>query len=189
MCNNLKTIRQIKGLTQDQVGELIDRSKSFISDVEAGRSNLTTEQISSLADQLGVEARWLSTGEGDMTENDNSRDRRTIGERIYQIRRNRRLNQTEFAELIGVSRNTVSLLERRKIGASQGVIRAVVEKTGVSEQWLRTGEEESKASEIMDWLEKCPADKEKIREWLSKERGSADGHSGYAKELNNDGKS
>ena len=27
--NNLKTIRQIKGLTQDQVGELIDRSKSF----------------------------------------------------------------------------------------------------------------------------------------------------------------
>ena len=85
MCNNLKTIRQIKGLTQEQVGELIDRSKSFISDVEAGRSNLTPEQISSLADQLGVEARWLSTGTGEMVES--TRDCRTIGERIYRIYR------------------------------------------------------------------------------------------------------
>lgn len=120
-----------KGLTQAQLGEVINCSAMQVSRVEAGEAAFSSEQIEALASALGVEPVWLSTGTGPMIENDNSRDRRTIGERIYEIRRNRRLNQTEFAVLLGVSRNTISLLERRKISASQALIRAVVEKTGV----------------------------------------------------------
>ena len=166
----LKQIRMQHGLTQGQIGEILNRTAMFVCKVEKGMAVLTEEQIRVLCSSLGVREGWLQNGTGPMTEKEATRDRRTIGERIYEIRRNRRLNQTEFAELIGVSRNTVSLLERRKIGASQALIRAVVDRCGVSEMWLRTGEDESKASEIMDWLEKCPADKEKIREWLNKEK-------------------
>ena len=140
--NQLKTIRQIKGLTQEQVGDLIDRSKSFISDVESGRATLSADQVKKLAVALGVTETWLATGEGDMTPNDSTRDRRSIGERVYAVRRDRQLSQTEFAELLGVSRNTISLLERRKINASQALIRALVEMLGVDEHWLRTGEQQ-----------------------------------------------
>ncbi len=163
---NLKALREERGLSQEAIGEIIGRTGSLISLVEAGRASLSPEQISTLADSLGVNEEWLRCGTGPMTATEKTRDRRTIGERIYEIRRNRHQSQTEFAVLLGVSRNTISLLERRKISASQALIRAVVEKTGVSEVWLRTGEAETRAEEIMEWLEHCPADKERIREWL-----------------------
>ena len=132
----------------------------FVSKVENGRASLSSDQITALAEKLNVEARWLKKGTG-------PRDRRTIGERVFSLRRERQLTQTEFARMLGVSRNTISLLERRKIRASQSLINAVIEKTGVSEGWLRTGEEESRAEEIKEWLRSNPGDKEIIREWLS----------------------
>ena len=139
----------------------------FVSKVENGRASLSSDQITALAEKLNVEARWLKKGTGPMTSKDATRDRRTIGERVFSLRRERQLTQTEFARMLGVSRNTISLLERRKIRASQSLINAVIEKTGVSEGWLRTGEEESRAEEIKEWLRSNPGDKEIIREWLS----------------------
>lgn len=165
---NLKKLREERGLSQEAIGEIIGRTGSLISLVEAGRASLSSDQITTLADRLGIEVEWLISGTGPMTSKEGTRDRRCIGERVYQIRRERKLTQTEFAKLLGVSRNTVSLLERRKVKPSQSLIAAVVEKCGVSEMWLRTGENESRAEEIKDWLEKNPGDKEKIREWLEK---------------------
>lgn len=163
----LKQVRLQMGLTQEQVGKIINRSKPFVCEVETGHAALSSDQLSTLAERLGVNEEWLATGTGSMTENESSRDRRTIGERIYQIRKQRHESQAQFALKLGVSRNTISLLERRKISASQGIIAAVVEKCGVSEVWLRTGESISRVEEIKDWLERCPADREKIREWLN----------------------
>ena len=109
--DRLKQVRLQMGLTQEQVGKLINRSKPFVSEVEAGNASLSSEQISTLAAALAVSETWLLSGEGQMTSKEGTRDRRTIGERVYQIRREKRLSQTEFAKLIGVSRNTISLEE------------------------------------------------------------------------------
>ena len=70
------------------------------------------------------------------------------------------------ARLLGVSRNTISLAERRKIQASQALIRAAVRKAGADEQWLRSGEKTSRAEEIISWLQAHPEDREKIRDYL-----------------------
>ena len=136
----LKTIRKSKGLTQEQVGVIIGRSKAFVSAVENGSAKLTADMISTLSSSLGVQEEWLACGEGDMTSNEATRDRRSIGERVYQVRREHRLSQSQFAAIIGVSRNTISLLERRKVNPSPALIRSVVEKFQVDEAWLRTGE-------------------------------------------------
>ena len=167
---NLKTIREERGLTQEQVATMIGKSAAFISRVENGSAALSPLQISTLAEKLGVTEPWLSTGQGPMTPNDSTRDRRSIGERVYALRRSKQLNQTQFAHLLGVSRNTISLLERRKINASQALIAAVVEKCKVSEKWLRSGESESRAEEIIDWLRGNQADKARVREWLLNDR-------------------
>jgi len=170
--DRLKQARLQMGLTQEQVGKLINRSKPFVCEAEASRAMLTPDQITALASALGVEKEWLTTGEGDMTPNESSRDRRSIGERVYALRRSKQLNQTQFAHLLGVSRNTISLLERRKINASQAMIAAVVGKCKVSEKWLRSGESESRAEEIIDWLRGNQADKARVREWLLNDSSS-----------------
>ena len=140
LATRVKTLRTLYGLTQEEMGRIIDRSAMAISRVESGRGSLQPSQIANICSKLGVNELWLRDGSGPMTENEDSRDRRSIGERVYQVRRERKLSQTQFAALLGVSRNTVSLLERRKISASSNLIRSVVEKMGVDEKWLRSGD-------------------------------------------------
>ena len=137
----IKAIRKLQGLTQEELGRIISRSAMFVSRVEKNRSRISLEQITVLADRLGVNESWLRDGSGSMTDHERSRDRRSIGERVFEIRRKTGLNQKDFAALLGVSRNTISLIERRKISASSAVIRSVAEKMDVDEFWLRSGEE------------------------------------------------
>ena len=54
----------------------------------------------------------------------------------------------------------------RQNGLGKSLIRAVVEKTGVDEHWLRTGDDVSRAEEIINWLHSNPGDKERVRSWL-----------------------
>ena len=137
----IKAIRKLQGLTQEELGRIIFRSAMFVSRLEKNRSQISSEQITVLADRLGVNESWLRNGSGPMTDHEGSRDRRSIGERVFEIRRKTGLNQKDFAALLGVSRNTISLIERRKISASSAVIRSVAEKMNVDESWLRSGEE------------------------------------------------
>ena len=160
----IKKARQLHGLTQRQLGERIGRTASYISKVEAGV--IESADPGMLSGALGVREGWLRDGSGPMTENEEKRDRRTIGERIMQLRKEKKMTQAAFAEKLSVSRNTVSLLERNKISASPAIIKKVVEKTGTDETWLRTGEIESRAEEIKLWLSTHPADLEEIKMWI-----------------------
>ena len=139
--SRIKAIRKLQGLTQKELGRVIFRSAMFVSRLEKNRSQISSEQITVLADRLGVNEPWLRNGSGPMTDHEGSRDRRSIGERVFEIRKKTGLNQKDFAALLGVSRNTISLIERRKISASSAVIRSVAEKMNVDEFWLRSGEE------------------------------------------------
>ena len=166
MKNRLQEIRRMRGMSQGQAGEIIGRSAAFISRAENGKAALTEEQTARIAAALGVREAWLAGEDGEMTEQESTRDRRSIGERIYEIRREKKMSQAEFARLLGVSRNTISLAERRKIQASQALIRAAVRKAGADEQWLRSGEKTSRAEEIISWLQAHPEDREKVRDYL-----------------------
>ena len=165
--DRIKIARKQRELSQEELGRRINRSKSFVCKVELGQTQLSPAQLSILASALGVNELWLRTGAGDMTDHELTRDRRSIGERMLEVRKESQLTQRQIAQILHVSRNTISLLERNKISASSTVVAAVVEKMGTDEHWLRTGEKESRAEEIKKWLEAHPADLEEIERWIN----------------------
>ena len=87
MTERIKRIRMQKGLTQEQFGELINCSAMQVSRLESGRATLSADQVKLLASALGIEVEWLASGVGPMTSKEATRDRRSIGERVYQLRR------------------------------------------------------------------------------------------------------
>lgn len=65
-----------------------------------------------------------------------------MNERIKMIRSNAKLTQQDFADRIGIKRNTVALYESGNCGVSDAVIKLICREFSVHEHWLRTGEGE-----------------------------------------------
>lgn len=66
----------------------------------------------------------------------------TIGERIREVRKARKMSQTEFANLIGLEQTSVSMLEIGRRQVMERHIKVICAACGVSESWLRTGDGE-----------------------------------------------
>lgn len=65
----------------------------------------------------------------------------TFGQRIRQLRLERQLSQEEFAEMVGVTREAVSIWEKDKSLPRRPRLDIIVEKTGADYLWLTTGED------------------------------------------------
>lgn len=76
-------------------------------------------------------------------------------ERIKKIRRELNLTQQEFAERIGIKRNTIANYETGRNDPVDSVISLICREFDVREEWLRNGEGEMfkpKPSDILDQL-------------------------------------
>ena len=60
-------------------------------------------------------------------------------DRIKTLRKTLKMTQQEFADRIGIKRNTVGLYEIGQSGISDTVIRAICREFDVNEEWLRSG--------------------------------------------------
>jgi transcriptional regulator with XRE-family HTH domain len=58
--------RKSMGLSQQQLAETINVSRSYLGDIEAGRSEPSANFLTSLVKQTDVSSDWLLTGEGPM---------------------------------------------------------------------------------------------------------------------------
>ena len=63
-----------------------------------------------------------------------------IGERLKKLRKTLRLTQQKFADLIGIKRNTVGLIEIGQNNISNQLILSICRTFHVREKWLRLGE-------------------------------------------------
>lgn len=63
-------------------------------------------------------------------------------DRIKSLRKSLKLTQQEFADRIGIKRNTVGLYEIGQSGISDTVIKSICREFNVNEAWLRTGDGE-----------------------------------------------
>lgn len=61
-------------------------------------------------------------------------------ERLKELRKSLNLTQQEFADKIGVKRNTIAQYESGRNAPIDAVITLICRTYGVSEAWLRTGE-------------------------------------------------
>ena len=63
-------------------------------------------------------------------------------DRIRKIRRDLDLTQQEFADRIGIKRNTIANYETGRNEPIDSVVSLICREFGVNEEWLRTGEGE-----------------------------------------------
>jgi transcriptional regulator with XRE-family HTH domain len=56
---NVRRLRIARGLTQEQLAELIDSDQPYVSEIEGGLINLTADILQGLAVALGVTPREL----------------------------------------------------------------------------------------------------------------------------------
>ncbi len=56
---NLKKIRIMKGITQTEIAKKLDVNRSFVSNIENGKTNPTLSTITNLADVLGISVNEL----------------------------------------------------------------------------------------------------------------------------------
>ena len=62
-----------------------------------------------------------------------------IGKRIKEIRESKKLSQKDFGEEIGVSRDVISNIEYGRVEAKENMIKLILLKFNISEDWLRNG--------------------------------------------------
>lgn len=65
-----------------------------------------------------------------------------MNERLKEVRKSMNMNQTEFANLLGVGQSTLAMMEVSKRDVSDRHIKTICAICHVNEQWLRTGEGE-----------------------------------------------
>ena len=65
-----------------------------------------------------------------------------IGQRIKKIRSSKKLTQDDFAEIIGLTKNFISLIETGNRTPSDRTISDICRVFHVNESWLRTGDGE-----------------------------------------------
>ena len=63
----------------------------------------------------------------------------TIGERIKEVRKQQKLNQTKFASELGISQNHVSNIENGNENPSTTLVKLISIKFNVSEEWIKDG--------------------------------------------------
>lgn len=91
----------------------------------------------------------------------------TLGDRLHIILKERNIKQVEFAKVLGVSANYVSLLISGKRGPISDTLAKLIEETyGYSAQWVMNGEGEKLSSpslsatkiEFLKKIQKMPDD-------------------------------
>lgn len=74
----------------------------------------------------------------------------TIGDRIKIVRESEGKNQREFASSIKISQPTLAMFENGQREPKDIHIEQICLKYGISEKWIRTGEEEMKIEDCKD---------------------------------------
>lgn len=63
-------------------------------------------------------------------------------ERIKQLRKQLKINQSEFGSRIGISRDTIANIEGNRIEIKDIYVLSICKEFNVNEDWLRTGDGE-----------------------------------------------
>jgi transcriptional regulator with XRE-family HTH domain len=83
-----------------------------------------------------------------------------MNKRICDVRKSQNLNQQDFADKLGLTKNFISLLETGSREPSDRTIKDICREFSVNEKWLRTGDGEmhipvSREEEIADMVSKA----------------------------------
>lgn len=110
--DRLQRARTRAGLNQPELADAIKVSKAAISSLERGiTKSPTPENLFAIADVLHVSARWLATGEGNMTDTNESVEKDIASERLLRLLK--RLPESKRFEMIELAEEIAKIEERK----------------------------------------------------------------------------
>jgi transcriptional regulator with XRE-family HTH domain len=110
--DRVREAREKRGLTQEKLAERTGLSKGFLSDVENGNSDISSENLLKVADALGANLDYLLRGEAPRSP---SREPVVIPPELSRFAEEERLTYAQTLELIEAHNSIIA----RRSGSSQ----------------------------------------------------------------------
>ncbi|MCC8379539.1 helix-turn-helix domain-containing protein [Xenorhabdus sp. PB30.3] len=134
----------MNGMSNNAFAKQCCWSEKMIRNYLNGESYPSLDRLAVIANVSGCSIGWLATGENDNSiDHEDISDQKnhevsTIGARLKEVRSHRKLNQTEFAALIGCSRGTQAYYERDERVPDANYLAALVN-LGIDVMYVLTG--------------------------------------------------
>lgn len=140
-------LRKTLNLTLEDFGKRIGVNKTSVSCWESGRRNLSEQSIRSICREFEVNESWLRSGVGEMFIQHDSEFVSSSSEsisgrlknRIKYLRKELNMTQQQFADNLGIKRNTIATYESGRNEPIDAVIALICKTFNVNEYWLRNG--------------------------------------------------
>lgn len=146
MNERIKKLRKALGLTQQEFANKIGIKRNSLANYETGRNIPLDAILLSICREFNASEDWLRNGSGNMFKSETYTSHNTnqiinspINERIKELRNTLKLTQQEFADRLGVKRNTVGQWECGINSLTNATIIFLCKEFNVSENWLRNG--------------------------------------------------
>lgn len=121
--NNIKRHRELKGLTQEELAQKSGLSKNAIWNYENNHREPNIKTIENIAAALEV-------GINQLISDTDFNVSQTLGDKIRAIRKDRKLTQKEFGELIGKAEITIRKYEKGDVTPPLDVVLKIGKKLG-----------------------------------------------------------
>lgn len=135
----LKELRNHKGKTLAEFGEMIGREGGTISGIENG-GTLSHKLATKICEVFDVNKDWLMNGEGEMNKGFVSINA-SIGERIVDLRLKEGITISDLSKKTGIDESILDLYEKG-MGTSTSLFKKIADAFGVNYDWLTKGEGE-----------------------------------------------
>lgn len=136
--NTIKELRTEAGMTQEELGMLLNVQNAAVSKYESGNVPLTGETLLKLSKIFNVSTDYLLGAEEGNT---------MIGGKIAELRKEQGLNQKELAKKIGVSRSALSLYEIDRREPDLETVKKIASLFGVTTDYLLGAEGDAMGTE------------------------------------------
>lgn len=136
--NTIKELRTEAGMTQEELGMLLNVQNAAVSKYESGKIPLTGETLLKLSKIFNVSTDYLLGAEEGNT---------MIGGKIAELRKEQGLNQEELARKIGVSRSALSLYEIDRREPDLETVKKIASLFGVTTDYLLGAEGDTMGTE------------------------------------------
>ena len=136
--NTIKELRTEAGMTQEELGMLLNVQNAAVSKYESGKVPLTGDTLLKLSKIFNVSTDYLLGAEEGNT---------MIGGKIAELRKEQGLNQKELARKIGVSRSALSLYEINRREPDLETVKKIASLFGVTTDYLLGAEGDTMGTE------------------------------------------
>lgn len=135
----IKQLRKALKLTQTEFANKLGVTMRGLQLWEHGHSGLKESSLRLMETLFNVNPEWLREGKGEMFNADMPA---CAGSRIKELRKYLKLNQTEFANKLGITMQGLQLWEYGKSGIKESSLRLIESQFDVNPEWLREGKGE-----------------------------------------------